>query len=116
MEDFARIDEGLEPATGFTCPADRFQQLQQLGFGAGPGKFAQSAAKRCMAQGILRTEARHIRGEKSKRPLGILAVFGEIEMHAPDMPPATVVTREIGPEVQPAACQIGLKGNLERYP
>ena len=84
MEDLAGVDDLLQPGAAFAGAADRLEQLQEFGLGAGAGVFAQRSAERRVAQRAVGGEPRGVGGEKGERPLGVLAVLGEVEMHAAD--------------------------------
>ena len=61
-------------------------------------------------------EPGRIGGEKGERPLGVLAVFGEMEMDAADMPPAAVARGEKGVEACAARGELVLEGLSELSP
>ncbi len=94
MKDFAGVDDLLEPIAGFAGATDRFEELEQFGFSAGARIFAQRRAERRVAERAMRRESRDVSRKKRERPLGVFAVFGEMEMHAADEPPAAVARGE----------------------
>ena len=55
-------------------------------------------------------------GKKGERPLGVLAVFGEVEMHAADEPPAAVARGEERADGEAALGALDLEGFAERTP
>ena len=116
MEDLAAIDHLLQPAATFARPAHRLQQLQQIRPGARTGIFAQSRAERRMTQAAAGRHAGNIGREEGEGPLRVLAILGEIEMHAPDMAPAAVPRGEKTVELRPAFGQLRPEGFRHRPP
>ncbi len=116
MENLAGVDDLPQPIAGFAGATDRLQQFEQIGFGARAGIFAQSRPERRMAKRALPCQARNIGGEKGEGPLGVLAVFGKIEMHAPDMPPPAVARGEKPVQIETAFCALDVKGIAEQTP
>ncbi len=94
MEDLAGIDDRLQPGTAFARPADRFEKLQEFAFRAGAGVFAQGGAERGMTQRAVRGQRGGVGRQERERPLGVLAVLGEVEMYATHLPPAAVARGE----------------------
>ena len=71
-----------------------------------------------MAERALSGKTRNIGGEKGERVFGVLAVFGEIEMHAPDMAPPAVARGQKSVQIETAGGLFGVKrfGKLAPQP
>ena len=90
MEDLARIDHGLQPRAGLRRALHGKQQGQQTVLVCRARVFAQSLAQRKMLGLGVRREPRGVGGEKGERRVRVLAVLGEIEVHAADQVPRRV--------------------------
>ena len=91
MKDFAGVDDLFQPVQALGRMADRLQQLEQPALVV--GEVAQRLRQRRMAQSAVLGERGRIGRHEGERKIGVAPVFGEIEMHAPDQPPATVRAR-----------------------
>ena len=92
MEDFAGVDDLLQPVEAIRRAADRLEQAEQFRLVA--GVVAQRLAKRRMAQGAVFGERGDIGRHEGEREIRVAPIFGEIEVHAADQPPAAVAALE----------------------
>ena len=95
---------------------DRLEEPQEFGFRAGAGVLAQGMAEAQVAQGALRPERRGIGRHEGEWAVGVLAVFGEVEMDPPDKPPAAVPVMQKGLDRQAAFQKFVVERALERAP
>jgi hypothetical protein len=116
MKNFAGVDDRVQPRAALARAAHRLEQPQKFGFGSRAGVFAQGGAERGMADLAMGDERGRIGGEKGERPLCVLAVLGEMEMHPTDMPPAAVARGEKGVEARAACGEFVLEGMGEFSP
>ena len=87
VKDLAGIDHRLQPGALLGGALDRHQQRQQALAVLRAGIFLQGLAERQMLRLGLRRKPRRVGREEGERRFFVLAVFGEIEMHAPDQIP-----------------------------
>ena len=92
MEDLAGVDDLLQPVEAIRRAADRLQQVEQLPLVA--GVVVQRLAERRMAQGAVLGERGDVGRHEGEREIRVAPILGEIEMHAPDQPPAAVAALE----------------------
>ena len=69
-----------------------------------------------MAKRALRAERGGVGREEGEGTVGVLAVLGEVEMDAPDEPPAVVPALEKGLDREPAFREFVVERLLERAP
>ena len=116
MENLAGFDDRLQPRAALAGAADRLEQPQKLGLCPRAGVLAQRRAEGGVADLAVGGEPWRIGGEKGERALGVLAVFGEMEMHTAHMPPAAVARGEKGVEARAARSEFVLEGLVELPP
>ena len=110
------LDDLPQPGRAFARAVDRLEEPQEFGFRAGAGVLAQGMAEAQVAQGALRPERGGIGRHEGERAVGVLAVFGEVEMDPPDKPPAAVPVLQKGLDRQAAFQKFVVERALERAP
>ena len=90
MEDFARFHHGAQPVAAFGGPLHRQQQRQQLRAVGRACVFAQCLTERRVPGSAVVREPGRVGRHEGERRLGIAAVLGEVEVHAPDQVPGRV--------------------------
>ena len=76
-----------EPGAGLGGALHRQQQRQQLLAVGRAGVFAQRLAERQVLRARLGGEPGRVGGQEGERRVGVAAVLGEVEVHAPDQVP-----------------------------
>ena len=94
MEDLARVDHGFQPRADFGRALNGQEQRQQAILVRCSGVFAQRLAERKMLGFGVGGKPGGVGGEKREGSLFILAVFGEIEVHAAHQVPRGVAALE----------------------
>ena len=90
VEDLARIDHGLQPRAAFRRSLHGEKQRQQAILVGRARIFAESLPQRKMLRLGVRRQSSGIGREKSKWGCIVLAVLGEVEVHAADKIPRRV--------------------------
>ena len=94
MKDLAGIDHGLQPGAVLGGALHRHQQRQQALAVLRAGIFLQGLAERQMLRLGLRRQPRRVGRQEGERRFLVLAVLGQIEMHAPDQVPGGIAALE----------------------
>ena len=88
MENFAGVDDRLQPGAGLARFLNRGEKLQQLGLVA--SVFLQRLAERQVPQGAGRRQAGGVGRHEGEGEIRVAAIFRQIEMHASDEAPAAI--------------------------
>ncbi len=110
------IDDLLQPGAAFARPFDRFQQSQQFVLRPGAGEFTQRRAEGRVPKRAMGGERGGVGGQEGERALGVLTILGEVEMHAPDEPPAAVARGQKSADREAACGALDVDCLLKRTP
>ena len=115
MEDLAAVDHRLEPGAALCRALDRQQQRQQL-LVRRVGVFLQRTPQgQVLGLALLRQPGR-VGGDKCERSCLVLAVLGQVEVHAADEVPGRIVAPQELLNVAPRFEQFGGECRVEVLP
>ena len=116
MKDLAGVDHRLQPGALLGGALHRHQQRQQALAVFRAGIFLQGLAERQMLRLGLRRQPRRVGGQEGERGLFVLAVLGEIEMHAPDQIPGGMTGFEEVLNSNAGFGQFNIEGRIHASP
>ena len=111
--DLARIDHGLQPGACLGRALHRHQQRQQALAVARAGVLLQRLAERQMLRLAFGRKPRRVGRQERERRLLVLAVLGEIEVHAADQVPGRMAALEELLHGEPGLGQLGIEGRVD---
>ena len=114
--DFARIDHGLQPRAGLRRALHGHQQRQQTFAVSRSGIFLERPAERQMLRLAFGRKAGRVGRQERERGRLVLAVLGEIEVHAADQVPGGMAALEELLNGEPNLGQLDIESCIDSLP